>query len=71
MNNLSPEKIGLFMSEIGTTMQLGIVGAQLSFSILIASTSPVAISYFYLIISALFTCWIFIKQRKKRTKELL
>lgn len=71
MNNLSPEKIGLFMSEIGTTMQLGIVGAQLSFSILIASISPVAISYFYLIISTLFTCWIFIKQRKKRTKGLL
>lgn len=71
MNNLSPEKIGLFMSEIGTTMQLGIVGAQLSFSILIASISPVTISYFYLIISALFTCWIFIKQRKKRTKGLL
>lgn len=71
MNNLSPEKIGLFMIEIGTTMQLGIVGAQLSFSILIASISPVAISYLYLIISALFTCWIFIKQRKKRTKGLL
>lgn len=64
MNNLSPEKIGLFMSQIGTTMQLGIVGAQLSFSVLVASLSPVTISYFYLIISVVFTCWILIKQRK-------
>lgn len=64
MNNLSPEKIGLFMSQIGTTMQLGIVGAQLSFSVLVALLSPVTISYFYLIISVLFTCWILIKQRK-------